>query len=80
MTQEDAETWLRRYRYRRHCDPWSLSIAPCCLMPLRPWIADVAERMQCPPDFPAVGVMVALSSIDRAKGLASDLGGKTTGR
>ena len=30
---------------------------------LRPWIADIAERMQCPPDFPAVGAMVALSSV-----------------
>lgn len=30
---------------------------------LRPWIADVAERMQCPPDYPAMGAMVALSSV-----------------
>jgi len=30
---------------------------------LRPWIADIAERMQCPPDFPAVAAMTALSSI-----------------
>lgn len=30
---------------------------------LRAWIADIAERMQCPPDFPAVGAMVALSSV-----------------
>lgn len=30
---------------------------------LRPWIHDIAERMQCPPDFPAVGAMVALSSV-----------------
>ncbi|SDY43098.1 Protein of unknown function [Allochromatium warmingii] len=30
---------------------------------LRDWIADVSERMQCPPDFPAVGAMVALSSV-----------------
>ena len=35
------------------------------LMPvaLRPWVVDIAERMQCPPDFPAVGAMVALSSV-----------------
>lgn len=31
--------------------------------PLRPWIADIAERMQCPPDFPAIGAMVALASV-----------------
>ena len=30
---------------------------------LQPWIADIAERMQCPPDFPAVACMVALSSV-----------------
>jgi hypothetical protein len=30
---------------------------------LRPWVSDIAERMQCPPDFPAVGAMVALSSV-----------------
>jgi putative DNA primase/helicase len=29
---------------------------------LRPWIADVAERIQCPPDFPAVGAMVSLAN------------------
>jgi len=30
---------------------------------LRPWIVDIADRMQCPPDFPAVASMVALSGI-----------------
>ncbi len=29
----------------------------------RPWIQDVAERMQCPPDFPAVGALVAVGSL-----------------
>ena len=29
----------------------------------QPWIRDIAERMQCPPDFPAVGAMVALSAV-----------------
>jgi putative DNA primase/helicase len=29
----------------------------------RPWLADLAERMQCPPDFPAVAVIVALASV-----------------
>ena len=29
---------------------------------VRPWIADISERIQCPPDFPAVGAMVALAS------------------
>jgi len=30
---------------------------------IRPWIADISERMQCPPDFPAVGAMIALGSL-----------------
>jgi Protein of unknown function (DUF3987) len=29
----------------------------------RPWIQDIAERMQCPMDFPAVSVMVAIASV-----------------
>jgi hypothetical protein len=29
----------------------------------RPWIEDIAERMQCPPDFPAVSAMVALATV-----------------
>lgn len=43
------------------------SVAPFdeALLPsiLRPWIMDIAERIQCPPDFPAVGAMVALAAI-----------------
>ncbi|MEW6490300.1 MAG: DUF3987 domain-containing protein [Thermodesulfobacteriota bacterium] len=27
------------------------------------WVGDVADRMQCPPDFPAAGAMVALSAV-----------------
>lgn len=30
---------------------------------LRPWVADVCERVQCPPDFVAVPVVVALGSL-----------------
>ncbi len=30
---------------------------------LRPWIADVGDRMQCPADFPAVGAVVCLGSV-----------------
>ena len=30
---------------------------------LRPWVMDISDRMQCPPDFPAVGALVALSSL-----------------
>lgn len=30
---------------------------------LRPWIKDIAERVQCPPDFPAVGAMISLAAV-----------------
>jgi hypothetical protein len=30
--------------------------------PFKPWITDIADRVQCPIDFPAVAAMVALSS------------------
>jgi len=36
---------------------------------LRPWLADIAERSQCPPDFLAVGAIVACAS-QVARGLA----------
>ena len=35
----------------------------CLPETLGPWIKDIAERMQCPPDFPAVGAMIALGSV-----------------
>ena len=30
---------------------------------LRPWIEDIAERIQCPPDYPAVAAMIAVASL-----------------
>lgn len=30
---------------------------------LRPWISDIAQRMQCPPDYPAVASIIALASV-----------------
>ena len=34
---------------------------------LRGWVMDIAPRMQCPPDFPAVAALVALSSLIGAR-------------
>ena len=34
---------------------------------LREWVMDIAHRMQCPPDFAAVGAVVGLSSLIGAK-------------
>jgi len=34
---------------------------------LRSWVTDIAHRMQCPPDFPAVGALVGISSLIGAR-------------
>lgn len=43
------------------------------LMPeaLRGWVADIAHRMQCPPDFTAVGALVTLSSLIGARAVVA---------
>lgn len=38
---------------------------------LRGWVADIAHRMQCPPDFVAVGALVALSSLIGARAVVA---------
>jgi putative DNA primase/helicase len=38
---------------------------------LRDWVADIAHRMQCPPDFPAVGAVVAISSLIGARAVVA---------
>lgn len=38
---------------------------------LRGWVGDIADRMQCPPDFTAVGAVVALSSLIGARAVVS---------
>ncbi len=50
--------------------PLSTSLAPVkpfdpawLPAPFHRWVADIAERMQCPPEFPAIAAMVALSSV-----------------
>lgn len=37
----------------------------------RGWVADIAHRMQCPPDFPAVGALIALSSLIGARAVVA---------
>ena len=41
-------------------EAFPLGLLPECL---QPWIADIADRLQCPPDYPAIGAMIALASI-----------------
>lgn len=38
---------------------------------LRGWVSDIAHRMQCPPDFPASGTLVALSSLIGARAVVA---------
>lgn len=44
--------------------PFDAELLP---LALRPWVMDIAHRMQCPPDFPAVASLVALSSLIGAR-------------
>ena len=41
-------------------EEFPLALLPECL---QGWIADIADRLQCPPDYPAIAAMVALASI-----------------
>ncbi|MFZ2391673.1 DUF3987 domain-containing protein [Rhodoferax sp.] len=45
-------------------DPFDAELLPVAL---RGWVMDIAHRMQCPPDFPAVAALVALSSLIGAR-------------
>jgi putative DNA primase/helicase len=44
--------------------PFDAELLP---LALRGWVMDIAHRMQCPPDFAAVGAVVALSSLIGAR-------------
>lgn len=45
-------------------DPFDAELLPVAL---RSWVMDIAHRMQCPADFPAVAALVALSSLIGAR-------------
>lgn len=45
-------------------DPFDPGLLPEALCA---WVMDIAHRMQCPPDFPAVAALVALSSLTGAR-------------
>lgn len=40
--------------------PFDFDLLP---LSLRPWVLDIAERIQCPPDFPAVAAVLVLASV-----------------
>ena len=41
-------------------EPFPLGLLPDSL---QPWVADIADRLQCPPDYPAIAAMVALAAL-----------------
>lgn len=41
-------------------EPFDFALLPDSL---RPWIQDIADRVQCPPDFPAIGAMISLAAV-----------------
>lgn len=45
-------------------DPFDADLLPAAL---RAWVMDIAHRMQCPADFPAVAALVAVSSLIAAR-------------
>ena len=47
-----------------HVDAFDAELLPVAL---RGWVMDIAHRMQCPADFPAVAALVALSSLIGAR-------------
>ncbi len=51
-----------------HVAPFDAELLPEAV---RGWIVDIAERMQCPPDFPAVGVVTALSGLIGARAVVA---------
>ena len=40
---------------------------------IRPWVEDISERMQCPPEFPAVGATVASSKAPQRSNIHSTI-------
>jgi putative DNA primase/helicase len=58
-----AEPWPEPQRLKPDLlpvDPFDLKLLPECLRAL---VSDVADRMQCPPDFVAVAVLVVLGTV-----------------
>lgn len=46
--------------------PFDMALLPKAFAP---WVSDAAERMQCPPDYMAVGAIVSLSAVVGRKGM-----------
>jgi putative DNA primase/helicase len=72
LTQlEDADAWESPQFLPDALPPVAPFDAELLPQALRGWIVDIAERMQCPPDFPAVGAITALSGLIGARAVVS---------
>lgn len=66
----EAPEWRQKDDGWPEPEPISISLLPVEKLPeeiipgpFRPWVTDVAHRMQCPPDFIAVAVMIMAGSV-----------------
>lgn len=60
---ENTEAWPEPFPLPTELppvEPFSLELLP---ESFKPWIGDIADRLQCPADFPAVGAMIALAGL-----------------
>ena len=62
-----ADDWLEPTPLPNALPPVNVFDADLLPVALRAWVMDIAHRMQCPADFPAVAALVALSSLIGAR-------------
>ncbi|MCC7080111.1 MAG: DUF3987 domain-containing protein [Burkholderiales bacterium] len=63
VMSDDADGWPEPAPLPSGLLPVATFSADLLPDPLRTWVADIAERTQCPPEYPAVGALVALGSV-----------------
>ena len=68
---EDGDTWDTPQPLPDALPPVAPFDAELLPQALRGWLVDIAERMQCPPDFPAVGAITALSGLIGARAVVA---------
>ena len=66
-TTSQIDPWPKPMPLPNALPPVQVFDASLLPMALREWVVDIAHRMQCPPDFPAVAALVALSSLIGAR-------------
>lgn len=66
-TQETGDVWPEPTPLPNPLPPVDSFQAELLPLALRPWVMDIANRMQCPPDFSAVGAITVASSLIAAR-------------